>query len=536
MEQYGLDLLEPCEPTEICEVETFEASCGRGLRTLKQILPGEVVLADKPVLPPCADADEFAAAASSLWTELTPEEQMRLMALRWRSNSAPPAQAGPGLVVPATGRLRGIASFNGMAVVKLVMKPSALKTLEAQPCNGVAVYLNGSMLNHSCFPTVNRLPFSSCLVVRASRDLFLGEELVCVAAGGACWKSGFGRLHLRPTVSLDQLGDGLSAAEKMELAQRRSEDLLPAEVLQERGFQRYQAACQCTAADVRALDLTGNTPTHKSTDDLLAFYRLLLASFWAAPAFELAFGLQESQRYEEVQWRYFMQEVLAKMKKHLLYLPHSLQWQLRAQESVRICCGTYGSGAWLRLAAGRLEHLASPTRRQLEECVANCERLIQAGTAGSHSNRTSERIPDLALASCAAIKPWPCHWRQSPPIVHGHRRALSMFCSTCCCGNEVTSKERGEFDPQGGGEAGLSKVPSQLADEHAAPPTKRADEALADDAALHQDPLQKASFQRSYVGQAADSICSCCDILCFPPQCPSASPKPMADRPRARIA
>ena len=87
---------------------------------------------------------------------------MRLMALRWRSNSAPPAQAGPGLVVPATGRLRGIASFNGMAVVKLVMKPSALKTLEAQPCNGVAVYLNGSMLNHSCFPTVNRRgPMSS---------------------------------------------------------------------------------------------------------------------------------------------------------------------------------------------------------------------------------------------------------------------------------------------------------------------------------------------------------------------------------------
>jgi hypothetical protein len=28
--------------------------------------------------------------------------------------------------------------------------------LEALPRNGLAVYLNGSMLNHSCCPTVNR--------------------------------------------------------------------------------------------------------------------------------------------------------------------------------------------------------------------------------------------------------------------------------------------------------------------------------------------------------------------------------------------
>ena len=30
-----------------------------------------------------------------------------------------------------------------------------------------------------------------------------------------------------------------------------------------------------------------------------ALFRLLLSSFWVAPAFELAFGLQESQRHEE---------------------------------------------------------------------------------------------------------------------------------------------------------------------------------------------------------------------------------------------
>lgn len=75
-----------------------------------------------------------------------------------------------------------------------------------------------------------------------------------------------------------------------------------------------------------------------------------------------------------------------------------------------------------------------------------------------------------------------------------------MFCSTCCCGNEVTSggKDRGELDPHGG-EAGL-KVPSQT-DEHAAPPTKRADEALADDSdtQLPLEPLQKESS----MGQAA---------------------------------
>eukprot|EP00435_Cladocopium_sp_Y103_P066544 s28_g28.t2 len=106
-------------------------------------------------------------------------------------------------------------------------------------------------------------------------------------------------------------------------------------------------------------------------------------------------------------------------------------------------------------------------------------------------------------------------WRQESPNCARPLASFTpnMFCSTCCCGNEVISggKDRGELDPHGG-EAGL-KVPSQT-DEHAAPPTKRADEALADDSGtqLPLEPLQKESF----MGQMQrDAACVAPSLRCI---------------------
>ena len=123
-----------------------------------------------------AHADDFAAAASAEWTNFSQKDQHKLMSLHWRSQSSSSSNGYGGsgscqasgrldvawpevsgkAPVPALPRLRGIASLNGMAIAKLMMKPSSLKTLEALPRNGLAVYLNGSLLNHSCCPTVNR--------------------------------------------------------------------------------------------------------------------------------------------------------------------------------------------------------------------------------------------------------------------------------------------------------------------------------------------------------------------------------------------
>merc|ERR1711879_1050468 len=56
-------------------------------------------------------------------------------------------------------------------------KPSLLKTLEGEANYGLAVYPLGSLVNHSCIPTANRLPLSKHLVVRAATDLAPGTEL-----------------------------------------------------------------------------------------------------------------------------------------------------------------------------------------------------------------------------------------------------------------------------------------------------------------------------------------------------------------------
>ncbi|CAJ1410025.1 unnamed protein product [Effrenium voratum] len=184
MDPFGLESSE-----EVGEaLEVFAGSCERGLRVLQEVAPGEVVLSTASTLPPCVSCDDFAATAAQRWPEFPSSERRKLLQLRWRS-AGPVSEAEPQCVLdwpgggstasapPPNARLRGVAACNGMAVAKLVLKPSLLKTLEAQPRHGLAVYPNGSLINHSCLPNVNRLPFQSCLVVRSSRRLMPGQEI-----------------------------------------------------------------------------------------------------------------------------------------------------------------------------------------------------------------------------------------------------------------------------------------------------------------------------------------------------------------------
>ena len=139
-----------------------------------KFLPGHLVPWADIISESEAHADDFATAATAEWTNFSQKDQHKLMSLHWRSQSSSSNGYGssshcpsgrldvawPGVSgkapVPVLPRLRGIAALNGMAIAKLMMKPSSLKTLEAVPRNGLAVYLNGSLLNHSCCPTVNR--------------------------------------------------------------------------------------------------------------------------------------------------------------------------------------------------------------------------------------------------------------------------------------------------------------------------------------------------------------------------------------------
>ncbi|CAE7248353.1 unnamed protein product, partial [Symbiodinium necroappetens] len=141
-------------------------------RLLKRLELAELdaeVLAEQAVLAePCASGEEFAIAAQQDWNTVGAFSRAKLLALRWRSavqegselTALGPLRGWPGPAsatskAPGIPRLRGVAAFNGMAVLKMVVKPSILKTIEAQPRHGMAIYADGSLLNHSCLPNVN---------------------------------------------------------------------------------------------------------------------------------------------------------------------------------------------------------------------------------------------------------------------------------------------------------------------------------------------------------------------------------------------
>lgn len=192
-------------PTPTRTVEVFSsAGCGRGLRVCTAVTPGHLLLLDRAALPDssCANLAEFAATTTSAWPYMSECERARLLELHWRAaqpvSAASLSEATPCFVEewalaetrnalctpsssssapPSSSRLRGLAALNSMAVGRLVLKPSLLKTWEAEAKHGLAVYPIGSLVNHSCAPTATRLPLSRCLVVRAARHLLAREEL-----------------------------------------------------------------------------------------------------------------------------------------------------------------------------------------------------------------------------------------------------------------------------------------------------------------------------------------------------------------------
>eukprot|EP00438_Fugacium_kawagutii_P020923 Skav211814 [mRNA] locus=scaffold305:519714:524266:- [translate_table: standard] len=355
-----------------------------------------------------ADSDDFAAAARSQWDNLSSEDRSKLLSLRWRSEARAEPRGSPSSA-PNLPRLRGIAAFNGMAVVKLMMKPSSLKTLEALPRNGLAVYLNGSMLNHSCCPTVNRPGVQprqlqpddeltcSYIEIRAphfSRQAELEstwafercrcwrcrlEQQLWPAAPEAQrslrtawrrferWRKSGTCIDLRGE-ELRELVSNIADLTKAALAEFLSRPQEPGQTMGLAMVGCYQDALNNTSDDVKTLDPLDVSKPGTS----LAFFRLLLSSFWVGPAFELAFGLQESQRYEEA-LRHWVEPWQAKRIKEtricaaateaaLSAVAAGLPWEDLLQEPVAICCGTYGEGSWMRLAAGRLERFENSTR------------------------------------------------------------------------------------------------------------------------------------------------------------------------------
>ncbi|CAE7188775.1 SET5, partial [Symbiodinium sp. CCMP2456] len=317
------------------------------------------VLAEQAVLAePCVSGEEFAIAAQQDWKKVGAFSRAKLLSLRWRSavkeGSELPTALGPlrgwpgrepseqlGQVATATSkapgipRLRGIAAFNGMAVLKMVVKPSILKTIEAQPRHGLAIYTDGSLLNHSCLPNVNRLPFPSCLVVRAARDLLPQDELTCAyievraphfvrqAELESTWgfECGCGRCQLEAKIwAAEPEAEKRARSLWRRFERRRREGACSEQELREmvadaaectgKVFRRflqtgaeedfqgealvYRAALGCENLEHPELD------THsESARAASALLNLLLGSYWVAPAWELAFGLQEAARHAE---------------------------------------------------------------------------------------------------------------------------------------------------------------------------------------------------------------------------------------------
>eukprot|EP00439_Symbiodinium_sp_Y106_P033084 s2399_g3.t4 len=469
---FGLRLL---EAGEVCEevgedLEVFSsAGRGRGLRGATAA-PGDVVLAEQAVLAePCASGEEFAIAAQEDWKQLGAFSRAKLLSLRWRSavkegSELPTATAlGPlrdwprpepsehlsqvatatASKAPGIPRLRGVAAFNGMAVLKMVVKPSVLKTIEAQPRHGLAIYPDGSLLNHSCLPNVNRLPFPSCLVVRAARDLLPQDELTCTyievrappfarraeledAWGFEC---GCGRCQLEAKIwAAEPEAEKRARSLWRRFERRRREGACSEQDLRE----MVAEAADCTGEVLRRFLQTGTEgdfqgeaavyrpalgcedPEHpeldtqsESTRAASALLNLLLGSYWVAPAWELAFGLQEAARHAEALelWlavRRVNAELLPLSPSHAAAAAEaalaavasgSKFWRELLEEgprsrnetvadgfqpeSLRVAAGAYGPGAWGRLAAARLEQLSTEWRRAIEQVAARAEKGLE---------------------------------------------------------------------------------------------------------------------------------------------------------------
>lgn len=471
MAECGFALIEegastPLSPEGLVEVFCAPGS-GRGLRAAAATVPGVVLISDLAVLPPVAAArspGDFAELAATAWLELRSLDRARLLALRWRTAnggagamSAPPCalEAWHGDVggsassrTPPMARLRGIASVNGMATGRLVLKPSLLKAFEAKPGNPIAVYPVGSLLNHSCMPTTNRLPVGQHLVVRATRRVAPGDELTCTyievrapvavrraelesSWGFECncarcifeaevWREAGPQIEkLAKTVwrRFERLRSGgvCGEAELQELvaeAEALTEDALNAfldgaatssgsvddkdvppllgmrraavQLSRETRARLFTAAHADTCAD--STPVATGPPLADTLDGACAFLKLrdlLLVSLWLAPAWELAFGLQQAKRSREAAalWARVARVTAAALPLSTSHATAAMEAALGAaefvefravaederlrsllRESIEICDGVYGGGSamWRRLVTARLESFDAP--------------------------------------------------------------------------------------------------------------------------------------------------------------------------------
>lgn len=444
----GLDLLdtevESANAITDCliDVEVFANGCNRGLRLSNcAAFAGQVLFADKPVLDVCKDASEFASSMASNWSNLNAGARSQVLLLSWRTVTKHAGCEVPCLLKdwgvcqdavdrpPPAQRLRGIAAVNAMALARLVLKPSLIKAVEAEAPQGLCVYPLGSLLNHSCLPSVNRLPFRSCLMVRANGSLPPGLELSCTYIEVRA------PLHTRRSELETSWGfhceccrclweervwsSELSAARSMwrRFERRRSEGVCSEEELRSlvsdarsftdkslrdfldswNGSQKIgllQDSCNAAAAmDPEERDQLLAMPLDTAMPQaLLSLRDLLLASYWIAPAWELAFGLQQSKCFSEAVslWKIISRVTAEVLPLSTNHAAATMEAALTAaeglhevmeftdltellKESLRVCTGTYGGhgpATWQRLASARLQSFAPDLSRSLLATIA----------------------------------------------------------------------------------------------------------------------------------------------------------------------
>lgn len=470
MEEFGrcgLDLLEAEAKSAtaitdcLFDVEVFATGCNRGLRLSQcSASPGQVLLVDKPVLDVCKNASEFASSMASNWNNFSARVRSQVLLLSWRTVTKDAGCEVPCLLKdwgasedpvdrpPPAQRLKGIAAINGMAPARLVLKPSLIKAVEAEAPQGLCVYTLGSLLNHSCLPSVNRLPFESCLMVRANGSLPPDLELNCTyievrrplhirqAELETSW--GFRCECCRCLLEERVWSSELSAARSMwrRFERRRSEGVCSEEELRSlvsearnctdkslrdflnswngsENFGALQERCSAAAAMPpeerdRLLAMPLDTAIPKK---LMSLRDLLLASYWLAPAWELAFGLQQSQCYAEavLLWKTISRVTAAVLPLSTNHAAAAMEAALTAaegvqegmeltellKESLRVCTGTYGgvgTATWQRLASARLQSFNAELNRSV---LSTLEQFTTSSEGDPHEHVNAGALDDM---------------------------------------------------------------------------------------------------------------------------------------------
>eukprot|EP00927_Polykrikos_kofoidii_P058144 TRINITY_DN52494_c0_g1_i1.p1 TRINITY_DN52494_c0_g1~~TRINITY_DN52494_c0_g1_i1.p1 ORF type:complete len:551 (-),score=84.21 TRINITY_DN52494_c0_g1_i1:398-2050(-) len=167
------------------EVRDAEGS-GRGvfLSPQETASPGELLVVEQACYDGSvgvASKEAFDAMASKAWDEA--DESIKQ---RWRmlSDGRKPAPMkyncrysewgsdGESKLVPSSAWLCDTIRLNGMSRIDILENPSGLRHVGHREDVHVAclsLYASGGLMNHSCYPTVEKLAFRGWLVIRSSR-------------------------------------------------------------------------------------------------------------------------------------------------------------------------------------------------------------------------------------------------------------------------------------------------------------------------------------------------------------------------------